>query len=129
MKKSCLLLLLLSAALLSTATIATFAQASMSSWPFFAPVTPQSGAAGTYNLIVPLAVMDKAREDLADLRLLDASGREIPYALRIRKEIDDKQEVGVSIFNEARIGSASEVSVDLGENAGQHNEVEIDTGA
>lgn len=120
-----LLLLLLSAALLSTGTIRAFAQASMSSWPFFVEVTPRPGTAGAYDLIVPLHVMDKARQDLADLRLLDASGREVPYALRLRKDVDDKREASVTVFNQARIGSASEVSIDLGENVYQHNEVEV----
>jgi hypothetical protein len=127
MKKLSLVLLLFLAAALSTSIIAVFAQAAMSSWPFFVDVTPRRGGPGTYDFVVPLEVMDKSREDLADLRLYDARGREIPYALRIRKEIDDKRAVAVSVFNQARIGSASEVSVDLGENAGQHNEIEVDT--
>ena len=72
--------------------------------------------------------MDKSQEDLADLRLYNAQGREIPYALRIRREIDEKREVGAHVFNQARIGpTTSEMSVDLGEGAGEHNEVEIDT--
>jgi hypothetical protein len=127
MKKLSLVLLLCLAAVLSTAVSAVFAQASLSSWPFFVDVTPPQGAPGPYTFVVPLEVMAKSREDLADLRLYDAHGREIPYALRIRKEVDDDQQVGVSVFNRATIGSASEVSVDLGENASQHNEVEIQT--
>jgi hypothetical protein len=74
-------------------------------------------------------VMDKSREDLADLRILDANGSEIPYALRIRREIADKREIATTVFNQVIAGgNASEMSVDLGENAGEHNEVEIDTG-
>lgn len=72
--------------------------------------------------------MDKSREDLADLRLYDARGREIPYALLVRREVANQQDVALSVFNQARIGSASEISVDLGEYAGQHNEVEVETG-
>lgn len=104
------------------------AQDSTSSQPFFAEVTPRTGGPGLYDLIVPLEMMDKAQEDLADLRLYTADGREIPYAPRIRKEIDEKQEVEARVFNQARIGATtSEMSVDLGESAGEHNEVEIDT--
>jgi hypothetical protein len=127
MKKLSLVLLLFLAAAVSTSIIAVFAQASMSSWPFFLEVIPRHGAPATYDFVVPLEVMDKSRADLADLRLYDARGREIPYALRIRREVDDKREVAVSLFDQARIGSASEVSVDLGENAVQHNEIEVDT--
>lgn len=106
--------------------VAALAQAGASDWPFFAEVAPGSGA-GLQQFAVPLHVLDKAREDLADLRLFDANSREIPYAVRIRKGQDDAQEVVGSLFNQSTIGStASEVSVDLG-NPGEHNEVEIET--
>src|SRR6266481_6066417 len=128
MKKLGLVMLLMVAAALACSIITVFAQASMSSWPFFVEVNPRLRAPGTYDLVVPFPVMDKARADLADLRLYDAKGREIPYALRIRKEVDDTREVAARVFNQATTGSTtSEMSVDLGENAGEHNEVEIDT--
>ena len=80
------------------------------------------------EVVVPLQVMDQAREDLADLRLYDANGHEIPYALRIRREVDDKREVAARVFNQVTTGlNTTEVSVDLGEDAGEHNEVEIET--
>jgi hypothetical protein len=125
MKKFGLVTLLIVAAAMFIAS--AFAQASMSPWAFFIEVTPGSGAPGTYNLVVPLEVMDKSREDLADLRLYDARGREIPYALRIRKEVDEKREMRTRLFNQASVGTASEVSIDLGESPGEHNEVEIET--
>lgn len=106
--------------------VAIFAQAANSSWPFFVEVTPVG--TGIHQFAAPLHLLDKAREDLADLRLYDAGGREIPYAVRIRSEEDDAQPVQGRLFNHARIGSsASEVSVDLGENPGEHNEVQIET--
>lgn len=108
--------------------LAVLAQDSTSSQPFFAEVTPGTGGPGLYDLIVPLEMMDKAQDDLADLRLYTDDGREIPYALRIRKEFDEKQEVEARVFNQARIGATtSEMSVDLGESAGEHNEVEIES--
>ena len=128
MKKFGSISLLMVAASMACSIILVFAQASMSSWPFFVEVTPRQGAPGTYDLVVPLQVMDKSRQDLADLRLYDAKGKEIPYALRIRREVDEKREIGARLFNQASIASTtSEVSVDLGENAGEHNEVEIKT--
>ncbi len=128
MKKHGLVLLVILAATVWLAVISVYAQASLSSWPFFLEVTPSAGVPGIYDIVVPLEVMDKAREDLADLRLYDASNREIPYALRIRREFDDKREIGARVFNTGVVGSsASEVSVDLGENPGEHNEVEIKT--
>jgi hypothetical protein len=128
MKKLGLNVLVILAATVWLAVISVFAQASLSSWPFFVEVTPNAGAPGIYDLVVPLEVMDKAREDLADLRLYDSSSREIPYAVRIRREIADKREIGARVFNRAIVGSTtSEVSVDLGESPGEHNEVEIET--
>ena len=64
---------------------------------------------------------------MADLRLYDAGGREVPYAVRVRREVDDAQPVAGRMFNQAAVGIASEVSVDLGESPGEHNEVEIET--
>ena len=106
--------------------VAVIAQSAISPWPFFAEVTP--AGAGINQFAVPLHVLDKAREDLADLRLYDANSREIPYAVRIRAGEDDAEEVEGRLFNQANIGStASEASIDLEEDPGEHNEVEIET--
>lgn len=106
--------------------VAVIAQSGISSWPFFVEVTPV--AAGINQFAVPLHVLDKAREDLADLRLYDAGNREIPYAVQIRREVAEAREIGGRLFNQASDDSnASEVSIDLGENPGEHNEVEIET--
>jgi hypothetical protein len=124
--KRLVLVILLSATLASS--VAVFAQDSISLWPFYVEVTPRAVANGAYDLVVPLQVMNRAREDLSDLRLYDARGAEIPFALRIRRDVDDKQEISARLFNQASAGPAtSEVSLDLGENAGEHNEVEIET--
>jgi hypothetical protein len=127
MKKLGSIMLFVIAASLLLSVASVFAEASMSSWPFFVEVTSQ--ARGTmYELIVPLQVMDKSRNDLADLRLYDVKGHEIPYALRILRDVNDKREVGARVFNQARVGAkTSEISVDLGESPGEHNEVEIQT--
>jgi hypothetical protein len=128
MKKLALIVFLVIAASTLPSIIRGFAQTPMSAWPFFVDVIPNSGAPGTYDLVVPLQVLDKSREDLADLRLYEANGGEIPYALRILNELDEQRVIEARLFNQARIGSStSEVSVDLGENAGEHNEVEIGT--
>lgn len=127
MKKLGLLICLVAGAALAPSVIAAFAEASMSSWPFFVEVNPRSGAPGTYDLVVPFQVMDKAREDLADLRLFDSRHHKIPYALRIRREVDDTREIGARLFNQASVGNTSEASLDLGESAGEHNAVEIET--
>ena len=104
------------------------AQTSLSLWPYYVEVTPERNDAGVYDLVVPLPVMDKARPDLADLRLFDSNNREIPYGIRVRREVDEKREIPVRLFNAGLAGpSASEVSVDLGESPGEHNEIDIET--
>jgi hypothetical protein len=108
--------------------VSVSAQTSLSLWPYYVDVTPQKTDGQLYDVIVPLPVMDKARTDLADLRLFDSTNREIPYALRIRRELDEKREIPARLFNQGFAGPAtSEVSVDLGENPGEHNEIEIET--
>jgi hypothetical protein len=127
MKRVCLLLCVLVAA--SALVLSVSAQTSLSLWPYYVEVTPEQTAAGTYDIVVPMQVMDKARPDLADLRLFDSTNREIPYGIRIRRDIDNNQEFPVRLFNAGFAGPAtSEVTVDLGENPGDHNEMEIETG-
>ncbi len=107
--------------------VSVAAQTSLSLWPYYIDVTPQ-GSRGFYDVIVPQPVMDRATTDLGDLRLFDNNNREIPYAIRIRREVDEKREIRAQMFNSATTGpTSSEVSVDLGDDAGDHNEIEVDT--
>src|SRR6478735_5400077 len=46
---------------------------------------PEDTARAYFDFLLGPAVFDKARIDLGDLRLVDASGREIPFALRVRQ--------------------------------------------
>jgi hypothetical protein len=103
----------------------TSAQTSLSLWPYYVEVKPEKSAAGLYQVVLPLAVMDKARHDLSDLRLYDSTNREIPYAIRIRRDRNQKHELNGRLFNYVTVGPATEVSIDLGENSGEHNELEI----
>ena len=120
------LLFVIVAALVLVVSVA--AQTSLSLWPYYVEVTPERLEGQLYDFAVPLPVMDKARADLADLRLFDSTNREIPYAIRIRRDVDEKREIPTRLFNYGSAGpSTSEVSVDLGENPGEHNEIEIET--
>jgi hypothetical protein len=127
--KRCLLIVALVLSLAFSIMATAFAEGSTSSWPFFAEVHPAAQNSGLYSLAVPLEVLNRAREDLADLRLYDSAGREIPYALWIRKEVDDVREVDGRLFNQVSAGAnATEVSVDLGQaDPGEHNQIEIET--
>ena len=108
--------------------VSVSAQTSLSLWPYYVEVVPERTDGQIYDVAVPLPVMDRASTDLADLRLFDSNNREIPYAIRIRRELDEKQEIPARLFNHGSAGpSTSEVSVDLGENPGEHNEIDIET--
>ena len=100
-------------AILAATTVV--AQTSLSLWPYYVEVTPERNANGMYETTVPLLVIDRARPDLADLRLYDSSNREVPYAIRVLREVDEEKEMTARIFNNVTAGSESEVSVDLGE--------------
>ncbi len=106
--------------------ISVFAQGA-APWPFVVEVQPSPSAPGIYDLTVPLQVMDKARADLSDLRLFDSRNKAIHYAVRVRADVDERLTIGGNLFNQADVGSASEVSVDLGEESAEHNEVAIET--
>ena len=127
MKRVGSLVFVIAVALSVAAQTSQPSQTSLSQWPYYAELTPQRNSNGMYEAVLPLSVLDKARSDLADLRLYDATNREIPYAVRVLKEVDEHKEMEARLFNDATVGAASEVSVDLGENHGEHNEIEIDT--
>lgn len=128
MRKLLLIVVLTLAVVLLTVIVPAFAQNSIASWPYFVELNTGAGSPAVYDLIVPFTVMDKSSRDLSDLRIYDGLGREIPYALRVRKETADMRTIPVRIFNQGTVGSSTnEAVVDLGENAGEHNAIEIET--
>ena len=84
---------------------------------------------GRYDdFVITPTVFDKAREDLADLRLRDAKGNEVPYALRIRSQEEKHIDVKTREFNHLRQADHSdELSLDLGEAPVIHNEIVLAT--
>lgn len=50
-----------------------------SAWEFYQDLN--AGGAGVYKYELPLKAMDRALSSLADIRVLDAAGKEIPYLL------------------------------------------------
>jgi hypothetical protein len=108
--------------------VSASAQTSFSLWPYYVEVMPERDGGQLYDLVVPLPVTDKARADLADLRLFDSANREIPYAIRVRRDVDERREIPTRLFNYGFAGPAtSEVTVDLGDNPGEHNEIDVET--
>ena len=107
--------------------VSVAAQTSLSLFPYYVEVTSEKNSPGMYDVVLPLPVLDKAGSALGDLRLFDADNREIPYALKVRKDVDEVEEIDANLFNFSRSVSVSEASGDLGDNPGDHNEVEIET--
>jgi hypothetical protein len=100
---------------------------SLADWQFFAPVERTPGPPGALAVLtVPPEVFGKARTDLADLRLRDAGGREVPYALRVRKAGVRSETLEAKTFNRVVTpGGAAELSLDLGERPPEHNEIDL----
>ena len=101
-------------------------------WPWFEEVSPQDTSQARYfDFPVGPSVFDKALPDLRDLRLFDTSGREVPFALRVRRTENHQTDLKLlGPFNKvvAEDGSA-EFTVELKADEGllEHNEIEIPT--
>lgn len=78
------------------------------------------------SCILPADVFSGARLDLADLRLIDADGQEVPFVVRVlRRELRDEA-FKAQRFNETLVEEdVRELSLDLGESPPEHNQVEI----
>lgn len=80
------------------------------------------------DFILPPEVFSNSRDDLGDLRLVDAQGRDVPYALRVRTPDFRDERVEAKQFNEVQAADGStEWSFDLGANPREHNQLEVDT--
>lgn len=102
----------------------------LSAWQWYQDVPyPASGrAGGLADFLLTPSVFERARPDLADLRLYDSRGREVPYALRVRHARDERHSLPARQFNRVTNPDRSiEVTLDLGESPGDHNEVRVDT--
>ena len=79
-----------------------------------------------FDFLVPAEVFGAARPDLGDLRLYDATDKEIAYALRVREAKYSDRELTAREFNRATgANDSSEVSLDLGSEPPEHNEIDL----
>jgi len=102
---------------------------SLKAWKHYQEVRlDEAGDAGLIDFILTPETFGDARTDLADLRLYDADGREVPYALRIRRPQDSTVAAKAEPFNQVEnADGSSQISLDLGETQIEHNEVEVKT--
>src|SRR5688572_28097016 len=127
MRRFVSIVLIISCLSASAVLISTHAQTATTACPLLVETQPAPATPGLYDLTVRLQVMDRSRSDLSDLMLFDAQGKEIPYPIRIRRDVDERRGSDGKLFNHASAGEASEASVDLGESPGVYNEVEVET--
>ena len=105
---------------------------SLSKWQFYEQVElPEDIPAGCkyIDFVLQPGVFDGASEDLADLRLYDAAGKEIPYALRVLKPEDRHQPIPAREFNRfTDRPDEHEVSLQLEVPDPEHNMVRLNLG-
>ena len=78
--------------------------------------TIEIGAAGMTRLDLPLSTLDAARPNLEDIRIIDSSGREIPYV--VKRPLPSGQSVGpVKEFHAQIEGSATRLNLVTGTNS------------
>jgi hypothetical protein len=100
---------------------------SMTAWQWIHEVAPPKEDKSPWtDFLLTNEVFGEARTDLADLRLRDAGGREVPYALRVRRTRQEQQPLEARQFNRGRQADRSfELSLDLGRERAEHNLIEI----
>ena len=104
------------------------AGASLKDWRYRMDVAPAGDkTTGPWqDFVLPPAVFAAARLDLADPRLIDSEGREIPFDMRIRRPDFRTEPIAGKTFNKSRGGDGSaELTIDLGPDPAEHNEVDV----
>lgn len=96
-------------------------------WLYFKEIQWARGSMGLLDFVLDREILDGARADQSDLRLYDSAGRETPYMLRVRRDVATGNAFPAREFNRSADGGAAQVSLDLGEQAQQHNQVDVET--
>jgi hypothetical protein len=102
---------------------------SLEGWQWFRQLqAPSHAPSRYYDYLLPPEVLDKARLDLGDLRLREADGKEVPFAVRVRRAEDVRRPIEAKQTNKGKEDWAAVVTLDLGEGKVEHNEIEIESG-
>ncbi len=114
---------------MAAAAILAMAQlpSAWSHWRFLAPIEAGSTDSPRYaSLTIPGSVMTHAAPGLVDLRLIDADGREVPYALsaRLGGRVADRRDA--TLLEPSVVPKEySQAIFDLGQRARVHNAVTL----
>jgi hypothetical protein len=102
---------------------------SMSHWQWFMDLAVPKDAGGRFDCVLTPAILDKASEDLPDLRIIDGKDREIPYALRVRRSQTAPEAIPATEFNKSSAANPDgsvEVSFDLGAAPVEHRSLTVE---
>jgi hypothetical protein len=99
----------------------------LSAWPYFKEIQAPRLSVPLLDFVLDAETLDKARADQSDLRLFDSAGREIPYLLRVRRDVATSNAIQAREFNRGVDHGLAQLSLDLGEQPQQHNQVEVET--
>lgn len=115
-------------ALLALLVVASagFAQESESlqRWRYFQELG--AAPAGQAAIELDRQTLGGSEPDLTDLRLYDYAGREVPYALRVRRKVHRSEVIEAKQLDRGIRGGRTQVTLDLGDYSAVHNEIEID---
>lgn len=79
------------------------------------------------DFLLPPSAFGAARPDLGDLRLVDASGKVVPYALRVRTPVDEVRDLPGRTFDRGtNPDHSAQLTLDLGENPAEYDRVTVD---
>ena len=110
-----------------TATVAAQLPETWQHWRFFAPVTLGSIAHGGLAAVpVPVSVSAQARRGWIDLRLIDATGAEVPFVLHARQRDASFERRQVPLLEPTSVeGQYQQAIADAGEQATTHNAMRL----
>jgi len=100
-------------------------------WSSFRPIDPPPQSAGRLvGVAVPAEVLGAARGDLADLRIVDEAGREVPFVLHARfgRSVRDWRATTLSDTGFVP-GAYTQAVIDTGGDGRPHNALELDLAA
>ncbi|MHC4285972.1 MAG: hypothetical protein ACYSWZ_23815 [Planctomycetota bacterium] len=97
-------------------------------WKYQAQVTIEEGSGRYCRLALTPDIYDAARDDLADIRLLDARGQQVPYLLSTPRDITDRLKYSPTLINRStNEDGAAMVTLDFGRQI-MKNRIEVDSG-
>jgi hypothetical protein len=99
----------------------------LGAWLYFKEIRAPHPTKGLADFVLDRETLDQARANQEDLRLYDGASREVPFVLRVRRDVATTNAFPAREFNRGVDGGAAQMSLDLGERSEPHNQVEIDT--